>query len=36
MIHGNRSPLPWLSKNLNIKIKNPHSLLPAPRSTLAQ
>jgi hypothetical protein len=29
MIHGNRSPSPWLSEFLNIKIKNPHSLLQA-------
>jgi hypothetical protein len=36
MIHGNRSHLPWLSEFLNIKIRNPRSLLPAPRSTLAQ
>jgi hypothetical protein len=32
MIHGNRSHLPWLSEFLNIKIRNPRSLLPAPRS----
>jgi hypothetical protein len=34
MIHGNRSPSPWLSEFLNIKIRNPRSLLPAPRSPL--
>jgi hypothetical protein len=32
MIHGNRSPSPWLSEFLNIKIRNPSSPLPAPRS----
>jgi hypothetical protein len=32
MIHGNRSPSPWLSEFLNIKIRNPCSPLPAPRS----
>jgi hypothetical protein len=32
MIHGNRSPSPWLSEFLNIKIRNPRSLLPAPHS----
>jgi hypothetical protein len=32
MIHGNRSPLSWLSEFLNIKIRNPRSPLPAPRS----
>jgi hypothetical protein len=32
MIHGNRSPSPWLSEFLNIKIRNPRFPLPAPRS----
>jgi hypothetical protein len=32
IIHGNRSPSPWLLAFLNIKIRNPHSPLPAPRS----
>jgi hypothetical protein len=34
MIHGNRSPSPWLSKKLNLKIKNPRSPLPTPCSPL--
>jgi hypothetical protein len=36
IFHGNRSPSPWFSEIINIKIRNPCSPLPAPCSTLAQ